>query len=189
MELIDIQTQTQQQLQQSQQQFQQAQQQFQQAQQQIQQAQQQIQSQQIQQAQQQIQHAQQQIQQAQQQIQQQMQQPAQQQSQQQQPINKLEYVQRLIGDNKLIIFSKTYCGFSKRIKQLFKTIDGVTPTIVELDIREDGVEIQSILSEISGIRTVPQLFINGKFIGGNDATQQLHSEGKLIHLLKEAKLL
>ncbi|KAM9960132.1 hypothetical protein ACTFIW_009257 [Dictyostelium discoideum] len=109
--------------------------------------------------------------------------------QQKEPINKLQYVQKLIDDNKLIIFSKTYCGFSKRIKQLFKTIDGVTPMIVELDIIDDGPEIQSILSGISNIRTVPQLFINGKFIGGNDATQQLHSEGKLIPLLKEANLL
>ncbi|KAM9940596.1 hypothetical protein ACTFIT_007105 [Dictyostelium discoideum] len=111
------------------------------------------------------------------------------QPQQKEPINKLQYVQKLIDDNKLIIFSKTYCGFSKRIKQLFKTIDGVTPMIVELDIIDDGTEIQSILSGISNIRTVPQLFINGKFIGGNDATQQLHSEGKLIPLLKEANLL
>ncbi|KAN0008555.1 hypothetical protein ACTFIU_009279 [Dictyostelium citrinum] len=122
---------------------------------------------------------------------QQTQQPQQQQQeeQQKQPINKLQYVQKLIDDNKLLIFSKTYCGFSKRIKQLFKTIDGVTPTIVELDILDDGAEIQSSLSQISHIRTVPQLFINGKFIGGNDATQQLHSEGKLIPLLKEANLL
>ncbi|KAM9983371.1 hypothetical protein ACTFIY_000085 [Dictyostelium cf. discoideum] len=113
----------------------------------------------------------------------------QQQQKQKEPINKLQYVQKLIDDNKLIIFSKTYCGFSKRIKQLFKTIDGVTPMIIELDIIDDGTEIQSILSGISNIRTVPQLFINGKFIGGNDATQQLHSEGKLIPLLKEANLL
>ncbi|KAN0033603.1 hypothetical protein ACTFIV_000064 [Dictyostelium citrinum] len=113
----------------------------------------------------------------------------QQEEQQKQPINKLQYVQTLIDDNKLLIFSKTYCGFSKRIKQLFKTIDGVTPTIVELDILDDGAEIQSSLSQISHIRTVPQLFINGKFIGGNDVTQQLHSEGKLILLLKEANLL
>ncbi|KAK5575425.1 hypothetical protein RB653_006558 [Dictyostelium firmibasis] len=119
----------------------------------------------------------------------QTQQQQQQEPQQPQSINKSQYVQKLIDDNKLLIFSKTYCGFSKRIKQLFKTIDGVTPFIVELDIREDGAEIQSILSEISHIRTVPQLFINGKFIGGSDATHQLHSEGNLIPLLKGANLL
>lgn len=35
-------------------------------------------------------------------------------------------------------------------------------------------------------RTVPNVFIGGKHVGGNDATQALHREGKLMAMLQAA---
>uniref|UniRef100_A0A1I7Z288 Glutaredoxin domain-containing protein n=1 Tax=Steinernema glaseri TaxID=37863 RepID=A0A1I7Z288_9BILA len=54
---------------------------------------------------------------------------------------------------------------------------------IELDVNERGDAIQYTLHKISGIRTVPQVFINGKFLGGGDDTVAAHHSGKLASLL------
>ncbi len=41
---------------------------------------------------------------------------------------------------------------------------------MQLDQRDDGSAIQQYLQSVTGQRTVPQVFINGKFIGGGDDT-------------------
>jgi monothiol glutaredoxin len=35
--------------------------------------------------------------------------------------------------------------------------------------------------------TIPQLYVNGEFIGGSDIIQQMHESGELAELVKEAK--
>ena len=50
---------------------------------------------------------------------------------------------------------------------------------------EDGSDIQAALQEITKQRTVPNIFINKKHIGGNSELQNL-STGQLKGLLKEA---
>jgi glutaredoxin 3 len=44
---------------------------------------------------------------------------------------------------------------------------------------EDGSEIQDALSEIVGRRTVPQVFVHGKHLGGSDGTFSAHESVKL----------
>ena len=48
---------------------------------------------------------------------------------------------------------------------------------------ENGPAIQNKLKEMTGQRTVPNVFIKGKHIGGADDTIKLHSEGNLIGML------
>lgn len=55
--------------------------------------------------------------------------------------------------------------------------------MVELDLRDDGSEIQNILLDLVGGRTVPQVFINGKHIGGSDDTLEALANGQLHNLL------
>lgn len=50
----------------------------------------------------------------------------------------------------------------------------------------DGSDIQDALEQISGQRTVPNVYIKQKHIGGNSDVQSLKSGGKLQTLLKEA---
>ncbi|KAH9325680.1 hypothetical protein KI387_005858, partial [Taxus chinensis] len=57
-----------------------------------------------------------------------------------------------------------YCT---RAKSVFKELN-VTPYVVELDLRDDGGEIQRALINLVSRRTVPQVFIDGKHIGGSD---------------------
>ena len=55
--------------------------------------------------------------------------------------------------------------------------------VIELDQIPKGSAIQNGLQELTGQRTVPNVFINGKHIGGNSDIQALHSQGKLKPLL------
>jgi glutaredoxin 3 len=55
--------------------------------------------------------------------------------------------------------------------------------LVELDQVSDGSDIQAALRDISGQRTVPNIFIGQKHIGGNSDLQA--KSGELKSLLKE----
>lgn len=59
----------------------------------------------------------------------------------------------------------------------------MTPYVVELDLRDDGGEIQQALSSLVGRRTVPQVFIDGKHIGGSDDTLEAYQSGQLTKLV------
>ncbi|KAG6540929.1 hypothetical protein Mapa_017723 [Marchantia paleacea] len=94
----------------------------------------------------------------------------------------LTFVKKTIAAHPIVIFSKSYCPYCKRAKSVFKQLD-VTPYVVELDLREDGGSIQAALSELVGRRTVPQVFIDGKHIGGSDDTVEAFNNGQLKKLL------
>ncbi|KAL0904283.1 hypothetical protein M5K25_026373 [Dendrobium thyrsiflorum] len=50
---------------------------------------------------------------------------------------------------------------------------------------DDGTEIQNVLLNLVGRQTVPQVFVNGKHIGGSDDTMKALSNGLLHKLLKK----
>lgn len=50
----------------------------------------------------------------------------------------------------------------------------------------EGAEMQAALAELTGRRTVPNVFVGGKTIGGGSETQALDREGKLRPMLVEA---
>ncbi|KAL5699800.1 Glutaredoxin-C4 [Ranunculus cassubicifolius] len=92
------------------------------------------------------------------------------------------FVKKTISSHHIVIFSKSYCPYCKRAKSVFKALNQ-TPYVIELDEREDGWGLQSALGEMVGRRTVPQVFINGKHIGGSDDTVEAYESGELAKLL------
>ncbi|MBA0736549.1 hypothetical protein Gogos_010091 [Gossypium gossypioides] len=96
--------------------------------------------------------------------------------------SEVAFVKKTISAHKIVIFSKSYCPYCRKAKSVFKELKQV-PFVVELDERDDGWNIQDALSEIVGRRTVPQVFINGKHIGGSDDTVEAYQSGKLAKLL------
>jgi glutaredoxin 3 len=54
---------------------------------------------------------------------------------------------------------------------------------MQLDQEEDGSAMQDVLLSITGARTVPRVFINGKCIGGGDETAAAAANGTLQKLL------
>jgi len=68
-------------------------------------------------------------------------------------------------------------------KSLFDGMDGVQYKVVELDQRPDGGDIQKALAEMTGQRTVPNVFVKGQHLGGNDDTQAAAADGRLGQML------
>lgn len=93
-------------------------------------------------------------------------------------------IKNLISQNKIMVFSKTYCPYSKMAKSVFEDLK-VEFKVHEVDEDEKGPEIQNILEEITGGRSVPRVFIKGKFIGGGSDVKKLHEEGKLSSLIED----
>ncbi|GFP90720.1 glutaredoxin-c1, partial [Phtheirospermum japonicum] len=81
--------------------------------------------------------------------------------------------------------SKTYCGYCSKVKKLLSQLHA-TYKLIELDEESDGDDIQAALAEWTGQRTVPNVFINGKHIGGSDVVAEKNQQGALVPLLREA---
>uniref|UniRef100_A0A8C4EY33 thioredoxin-disulfide reductase (NADPH) n=1 Tax=Dicentrarchus labrax TaxID=13489 RepID=A0A8C4EY33_DICLA len=91
-------------------------------------------------------------------------------------------IQLLIDSNQVLVFSKSYCPFCVKVKDLFKELK-VECNVVELDLIEDGTNYQEMLLEMTGQKTVPNVFINKTHLGGCDKTMQAHKDGSLQQLL------
>ena len=89
----------------------------------------------------------------------------------------------------MVMFSKTYCPFLKKLKKLLKDNYQITPEfqIVELDIHAHGAELQEYLGKVSGRKTVPNVLIgkSSKSRGGFDDFAEFHNLGNLMKYLKQ----
>ncbi|XP_028783977.1 glutaredoxin [Neltuma alba] len=85
----------------------------------------------------------------------------------------------------VVVYSKTYCGYCKRVKDLLNQL-GAAYKVIELDEESDGGDIQAALAEWTGQRTVPNVFIAGKHIGGCDSVMAKYQGGQLTPLLTGA---
>jgi len=91
-------------------------------------------------------------------------------------------VQQHIDKNNVVIFSKTTCPYCTKVKGLFQSLS-VDYYAVELDTLANGNEMQATLAEMTGQRTVPNVFISGQHVGGCDTTHQLHTEKRLLPMI------
>jgi len=97
----------------------------------------------------------------------------------------LERIEKEIQSHKVVIFVKgtpeaPQCGFSASTMELFKKLK--TP-FHSVDVIAN-LELRKKLPEYSKWPTFPQVFINGKLIGGCDLVHQMHENGELEPLLK-----
>lgn len=82
---------------------------------------------------------------------------------------------------KVEIYSSQFCGYCARAKRLLSQ-KGVN--YIEYDVIEDPSKREEMVGRASGRMTVPQIFIDGKHIGGSDDLYALDSRGGLDPLLK-----
>ncbi|KAL1306759.1 hypothetical protein AAFC00_005422 [Neodothiora populina] len=92
----------------------------------------------------------------------------------------------ILKKSPIIIFSKSYCPYSKKAKHIL--LDGYNivpaPYVEELDLHPLGARLQAALEKSTGRRTVPNVLINGKSIGGGDDVANFDAEDKLVDLIK-----
>ena len=88
--------------------------------------------------------------------------------------------------HKVIIFSKSYCPYSAKAKRILLEKYTIVPApyVVELDTHPLGQGLQNAIEKSTGRRTVPNVLISGRSIGGGDDIQALDESGGLIGKVK-----
>lgn len=96
-------------------------------------------------------------------------------------------IDQLVKGNKILIFMKgsklmPQCGFSNNVVQIINSLGVPYETI---DVLEDN-EIRQGIKEYSDWPTIPQVYINGEFVGGSDIMIELYKKGELQQLVAVA---
>jgi len=87
----------------------------------------------------------------------------------------------------LVVFSKSYCPYSKRAKRLLETYDlSPPPKIIEVDLRADSSHIKTLLTRLTRRSTFPNVILHGRSLGGSDDLMRLHEEDRLRPVMKAA---
>jgi monothiol glutaredoxin len=94
---------------------------------------------------------------------------------------------KLVGDNKVMVFMKgnklmPQCGFSNNVVQILNSLGVPYETV---DVLSD-YEIREGVKEYSSWPTIPQVYINGQFIGGSDILIELYQNGELQQMVEVA---
>lgn len=81
---------------------------------------------------------------------------------------------------KIEIYSSQFCGYCARAKRLLsqKGVD-----YIDYDVIEDPAKRTEMVQRAGGRMTVPQIFIDGKHVGGCDDLYDLDQAGRLDPLL------
>ena len=81
---------------------------------------------------------------------------------------------------KIEVFTKFLCPYCSRAKAL---LDRKGVEYQEIDLTMDRAGFNAMVDRAGGARTVPQIFIDGKHIGGSDDMAALDARGGLDPLL------
>ncbi|MBA2523311.1 MAG: glutaredoxin [Solirubrobacterales bacterium] len=97
-------------------------------------------------------------------------------------------VEELISQHPVLLFMKgtpeaPRCGFSSRVVQ---TLDSYGVEYAAIDVLPALDPLREATGEISDWRTFPQLYVNGKLLGGADIVEEMHADGELAELLGQA---
>lgn len=80
----------------------------------------------------------------------------------------------------MVIYTTPTCPYCIRAKSL---LDSKGVNYENIDLSKELPQVRTELTELTGSRTVPQIFINDQFVGGCDDIHALDREGKLDQLL------
>ena len=91
----------------------------------------------------------------------------------------------IVKGDRVVLFMKgtaqfPQCGFSGRAVQVLKA-SGVT-ALKTVNVLEDD-EIRQGIKEYANWPTIPQLYIDGEFIGGSDIMMEMYQSGELQQLI------
>lgn len=103
------------------------------------------------------------------------------------PVTK-EKIENLIKEHQIVLFMKgtpetPMCGFSAVATNVLNNLHAQFGTY---DILKDP-EVRQGIKEYSNWPTIPQLYIDGRFVGGSDIMQELHENGELKEMVENMK--
>ena len=96
-------------------------------------------------------------------------------------------IKQLIQENPVMVFMKgnklmPQCGFSNNVVQILNVLGVPFETF---DVLSD-YEVRQGIKKYSNWPTIPQVYINGEFVGGSDIMIELYQSGKLQEMVEVA---
>ena len=93
-------------------------------------------------------------------------------------------IDELVKNNRVVLFMKgtplfPQCGFSSRAVTILEHLDVPFESV---DVLQDA-EIRNGIKEYSDWPTIPQLYVNGEFVGGSDIMLEMFQSGELQQLV------
>ncbi|MFT6077173.1 MAG: monothiol glutaredoxin [Rickettsiales bacterium] len=94
-------------------------------------------------------------------------------------------IEFLIGDNKVVLFMKgsrdfPQCGFSAAVCHILGTLE---VDFMDVDVLKSP-ELRQGIKDFSDWPTVPQLYVDGEFVGGCDIIKEMYESGELKELFE-----
>ena len=95
------------------------------------------------------------------------------------------FIEKTVTDNPVVLFMKgaaefPQCGFSGRAIQILKSC-GVK-NLVTVNVLDDD-DVRQGVKEYANWPTIPQLYVNGEFVGGCDIMREMYANGELQQVL------
>jgi glutaredoxin 3 len=84
------------------------------------------------------------------------------------------------GDKKVVMYSTSFCGYCVRARAL---LERKGAAVTEIKVDENPEDREAMLKRSGGKRTVPQIFIGDRHVGGYDDLTALERSGELDRLL------
>lgn len=99
-----------------------------------------------------------------------------------------EEIDNAVEEDDIVIFMKgtarqPMCGFSEAAVEVIKSYEVDFETY---DVLQDD-ELRQAIKEYSDWPTIPQIYIDGEFVGGSDIVREMHQKGDLEPLIEDAK--
>ncbi|MDS3860617.1 Grx4 family monothiol glutaredoxin [Thermosynechococcaceae cyanobacterium BACA0444] len=96
-------------------------------------------------------------------------------------------IDSLVKSNKIMVFMKgsklmPQCGFSNTAVQILNSLGAPFETF---DVLSD-YEVRQGIKDYSNWPTIPQIYINGEFVGGSDILIELYQKGELQEMVAVA---
>jgi monothiol glutaredoxin len=100
-----------------------------------------------------------------------------------------EFIHKTVTENPVVLFMKgtaqfPQCGFSGRAIQLLQQAGA--RNLVTVNVLEDD-DVRQGIKEYANWPTIPQLYVNGQFVGGSDIMMEMFESGELQTLVKESQ--
>jgi monothiol glutaredoxin len=95
-------------------------------------------------------------------------------------------IKEQVTKNKVVLYMKgspdfPQCGFSANAVNILRAC-GVD-SLYTVNVLEDA-EIRQGIKEYANWPTIPQLYVNGEFVGGSDIMMEMYKNGELAELLR-----
>lgn len=96
-------------------------------------------------------------------------------------------IEEIVNGDRIVVFMKgsklmPQCGFSNNVVQILNTIGVPFQTF---DVLSD-YDIRQGIKEYSNWPTIPQVYVNGEFIGGSDILIEMYQTGELQQMIEVA---